>query len=78
MKLIYIENKKAELKGALDQCNVHEAVAIAKDLGLSQRNLCKLASIDMGNFNNFLNGKLVRYNQDHVTKIFTVLEKIFF
>ena len=78
MKLIYIENTKANLKDAINKKDIHTAVALAKCLGLSQRNICKLASIDHGNFNNYLNGKLPKYNTDHVSKVFNVIEKIVF
>lgn len=78
MKLIYIENTKLELIEAINKRDIHKAIRLAKCLGLSQRNICKLATIDHGNFNNFLNGKLPRYNQDHVTKVFNVIEKILF
>ena len=78
MKLTYIDNKKTELQKAINKGNIHDAVSLAKDLGLSQRKLCDLACTDPCNFHNFLKGKRQQYNHVHVSNVFTVLEKYFY
>lgn len=71
-----ITELREELKKEIENRNLQKCVEIAKKIGISLRQLCRLADVNVGNVSAYINGNLVSFTEIQEEKLFNVLKQL--
>lgn len=67
---------RAELKKEIENKDLQKCVVLTKELGISLRQLCRWADVNVGNASAHINGNLVSFTELQEEKLFNVLKQL--